>query len=57
MIVPERMVQIILPKDTSYVTEFARRGNVYKMDMWVRKDAVVAKPGSGMSTDFTRQGR
>ena len=35
IITPEAQTKIILPKDTSLISEFDRRGNVYVMDIWV----------------------
>ena len=46
IIVPEKLVQIILPQDRSKVTEFARKGMVYVMDAWVKRSE-VAEPSSG----------
>ena len=42
IIVPEKEVTLILPEDDNLITEFRRRGNVYVMDAWVRKNDVVA---------------
>ena len=57
MIVPEKLVEIKLPEDRSCVTEFNRRGMVYKMDLWVRKSDVVRRVDSSIPSDFGRQGR
>ena len=49
LIIPEKLVQIILPKDKSLVTTFRRHGMVYRMDAWVKRSDVEAKP------DFPRR--
>ena len=46
VIVPEKHCKIILPKDESLITEFARSGMVYVMDAWVKRSE-VAEPSSG----------
>ena len=55
-IVPERMVTLILPKDKPDVTEFSRKGHVYVMDAWVRKQDVIAPSRSPSNSGFIRQG-
>ena len=59
VIVPEKEVTIVLPKDDNLITEFRRKGNVYVMDAWVERDK-VAVHGQGdelhaVESSFTRQ--
>ena len=50
VITPKEGTKIILPKDKSLVTKFERKGMVYRMDAWLKKSDVQAKP-----EDFPRR--
>ena len=57
-IVPESEVKVTMPTNAKNVTEFSRRGMVYQMDAWVRKEDVVRKEATAKSaSDFRRPGK